>query len=638
MNFQPKVMFPLSVDINSYTSCIKIAGIPILPPLIDDDKRRDLMELKKKAVLVENRVRERQKIREQSTLSRKDSGIFTDTTCSPKDTIPGSVSDQRSDSGNAISKNLTLSAEKENFVPPKLVRQKSYTLDSPSPQLVAYMEKQREKERKPGSLKRTHTWAVSDVDRKPSSTDFKPFSTSSIGRRSRKNWNLEEARTRWKAEKKIKIVINKTPKPRKLEKTMSLSHSCPTSPLEIKNENCFTPVTSTSDRSFGTNRLNVLKPNVLRTSTPGRFDKISSSLCEGYLQPTKPPTTTPSSSVKTLHNSDSITTIDSVCCSRLESNTMPITPERDSDCRRDFEVISTLECFDQSVFDDSLSVCSSVSLNKYMQNDAVKKAHNLYSDLKQVHQQQFEELLRRHEIEKQVLFSRLSNIFMNADQSTNSFSSNQESANQMSLTLPPSRLSETSFELTDRTEAPVRSISRQLFPSLKCAVDYNDKEKNAATVITAYAKGFLVRRLFRTRRVEQIVLSIKDSISCALKLHAEENLTQADIELHRRLIVQMTADQFALVNIFNLPLIKKMAIIKSDREIRKTSRPNSGQISSASRKVYARKQTPVSDGTMQNKDKLSSKKGSNKKTVPSVTSLSERSSRSSTRTSLQPWR
>ncbi|RZF38652.1 hypothetical protein LSTR_LSTR003458 [Laodelphax striatellus] len=629
MKSQLEAMFPISLNSSSYRSCIKIAGIPILPPLIDDQKRRDLMEMKKKAVLVENRVRERLKSKEQSTLSRKDSGIFTDTTCSPKDTIPRLASDQDLVSKAATlvpeqdlasktstpaseqdlasktstldpeqdlvsktstlapeqdlaSKNLTLSAEKENFVPPKLVRQKSYTLDSPSPQLVAYMEKQREKERKPGSLKRTHTWAVSDLDRKPASTDFKPFSTSSNGRRSRKNWNLEEARTRWKAEKKIKIVINKIPKPRKLEKTVSISHSCPTSPLEIKNENCFTPVANIRRNSV--TKSNILKPNVLRTSTPGRFDKVSSSRCEFSLS--KQPVT-PSSSVKTLQNSDSITTIDSVCC-RLESNPIPITPERDNDCRQDFE--SSQELFEQNptTFDDSLSVCSSVSLNKYMQNDAVKKAHNLYSDLKHVHQQQFEELLRRHELEKQVLFSRLSNIFMNPDQL--SFSS-QSSAHQMSLTLPPSRLSETYFELTDRTvEAPVKSIRRHLFPSLKCPIDFTDREKRAATIITAYAKGYLVRRLFRTRRVEQIVLSIRDSISCALKLHTEENLTPADIDLHGRLIAQMTAGLFALDDIFNLPVIQKMAMIKSDREIRKTSRPNSGQISSGSRKYNARKQ------------------------------------------------
>lgn len=66
------------------------------------------------------------------------------------------------------------------------------------------------------------------------------------------------------------------------------------------------------------------------------------------------------------------------------------------------------------------------------------------------------------------------------------------------------------------------------------------KEK-AATIIGAHVKGYLVRRLMSTERVQGLIQTIKDALICAMELHKEntENINESDVELHRRLIQQV---------------------------------------------------------------------------------------------------
>lgn len=66
-------------------------------------------------------------------------------------------------------------------------------------------------------------------------------------------------------------------------------------------------------------------------------------------------------------------------------------------------------------------------------------------------------------------------------------------------------------------------------------------QNKAASIIGAAAKGFLTRRLFKTERVQSLILTIKEALVCAMELHAEdyENIQPADVELHRRLIQQV---------------------------------------------------------------------------------------------------
>ncbi|XP_028175206.1 uncharacterized protein LOC114363619 isoform X2 [Ostrinia furnacalis] len=93
------------------------------------------------------------------------------------------------------------------------------------------------------------------------------------------------------------------------------------------------------------------------------------------------------------------------------------------------------------------------------------------------------------------------------------------------------------------------------------------EQRAAATKIVAFAKGFLVRRLLRTDRVQGTVQTIRDALLCALQLHQErEGIRGADVGLHRRLIQQITAACYALHDTFitSTPA-ERCAMIAADR-------------------------------------------------------------------------
>lgn len=62
----------------------------------------------------------------------------------------------------------------------------------------------------------------------------------------------------------------------------------------------------------------------------------------------------------------------------------------------------------------------------------------------------------------------------------------------------------------------------------------------AASKIGAAAKGYLVRRLMKTEKVQGLIQTLKDALICAMELHMTEDIQPADVELHRRLIQQVS--------------------------------------------------------------------------------------------------
>ncbi|KOB67271.1 Uncharacterized protein OBRU01_20029, partial [Operophtera brumata] len=88
-------------------------------------------------------------------------------------------------------------------------------------------------------------------------------------------------------------------------------------------------------------------------------------------------------------------------------------------------------------------------------------------------------------------------------------------------------------------------------PQLKSYYQPTPRERAAATKIVAFAKGHLVRRLMRTERVTGTVQTIRDALLCALDLHQDrEGIRGADVDLHRRLIQQITAACYSLHDTF----------------------------------------------------------------------------------------
>ncbi|XP_045773331.1 uncharacterized protein LOC123872825 isoform X1 [Maniola jurtina] len=97
------------------------------------------------------------------------------------------------------------------------------------------------------------------------------------------------------------------------------------------------------------------------------------------------------------------------------------------------------------------------------------------------------------------------------------------------------------------------------------------QERAAATKIVAYAKGYLVRRLMKTERVQATVQTIKDALLCALQLHQDrEGIRGADVDLHRRLIQQITAACYSLHDTFVASSAEeRCALIAADRSRRR---------------------------------------------------------------------
>ncbi|XP_049873650.1 uncharacterized protein LOC126372111 isoform X2 [Pectinophora gossypiella] len=96
------------------------------------------------------------------------------------------------------------------------------------------------------------------------------------------------------------------------------------------------------------------------------------------------------------------------------------------------------------------------------------------------------------------------------------------------------------------------------------------EERVAASKIVAYAKGYLVRRLMRTERVQGTVQTIRDALMCALQLHQDRaGIRGADVDLHRRLIQQITAACYSLHDTFiaSSPA-ERCALIAADRNRR----------------------------------------------------------------------
>jgi hypothetical protein len=96
-----------------------------------------------------------------------------------------------------------------------------------------------------------------------------------------------------------------------------------------------------------------------------------------------------------------------------------------------------------------------------------------------------------------------------------------------------------------------------------------DECERAATKITAHVKGYLVRRLLKTERVQTIIRTIKDTLLFILDLHNEtiRPSNPTDLQLKSILLQQLIAGCESLRNIFfEISTPGRMAIIAKDRE------------------------------------------------------------------------
>lgn len=139
----------------------------------------------------------------------------------------------------------------------------------------------------------------------------------------------------------------------------------------------------------------------------------------------------------------------------------------------------------------------------------------------------------------------------------------------------PIPMTAANFRSTDTTiscmaDTIQNNMDRRCKPVKDCQP--TPQQRAAATKIVAHAKGYLVRRLMRTDRVQSTVQTIKDALVCALQLHQDrEGIRGADVDLHRRLIQQITAACYSLHDTFvtSTPA-ERCAVIAADRARRRS--------------------------------------------------------------------
>ncbi|CAG9760438.1 unnamed protein product [Ceutorhynchus assimilis] len=106
---------------------------------------------------------------------------------------------------------------------------------------------------------------------------------------------------------------------------------------------------------------------------------------------------------------------------------------------------------------------------------------------------------------------------------------------------------------------------RKLFPPKNDSL----KKEWAASVIAAHVKGFLTRRLLKPEKVQALVATVKDVLVCTVELHCSDYIDETDVELHRRLMNQLSATLYAFhIVFFKLSTQERMAVIAVDRQRR----------------------------------------------------------------------
>uniref|UniRef100_A0A8D9ACR9 Centriolar coiled-coil protein of 110 kDa n=1 Tax=Cacopsylla melanoneura TaxID=428564 RepID=A0A8D9ACR9_9HEMI len=175
--------------------------------------------------------------------------------------------------------------------------------------------------------------------------------------------------------------------------------------------------------------------------------------------------------------------------------------------------------------------------------------------------------------------------------------------------------------------------------------EYTEREKAAAVTLTAAGRGFLIRRLLRTQRVQHIKDTIQDTLQCAMSLQSDPTtLSPMDLELHTRLIQQLTAACYELYDtFFSLSTSEKLHIISVDRErlknvklaqqMKAEKRPSISSLTRLKRAQPATQSEPKNSSTMAGAVKVNRKPvticGSKVRRSRSVSSQDAASSKSS---------
>ncbi|KAK0170795.1 hypothetical protein PV328_008593 [Microctonus aethiopoides] len=681
-------------NMESYISCIKIRGTPILPPLMTDDRRMEMNYYKKLALAVENRLsnlRLTDKVNsevvkldeinddETSDVDKKYSKISTEHTTVSNEFCGSEINSKSIDDERKITSDeetITISTDINKFINnsdssktdvtetisdltkpsvpttldiipitmdlsnmaksgkssseieelegeiPKLIRQGSYTLDTPSPMLLAHLVEH-------------------------SADDYVPTAmTNGVNKR---EWNMIDGKTEWKYQR---VTPDSIKRPSSSENEIysnrrrnSISgcensrggnkfsrgkigrQSINTKHYIVKSVDCIPTILSKEHTS--------VSPKDQKSNIPIKKYLSNNRYMSSDNQKLKMNKNIPNvnlihkfgGSLGTLSNQSSMSNKKR---SQLDNNRMT----------KSFDMSSTPKC-KLSNSPDKLkpSIVSDKLIHVFKE---IQKTHeHQMADL--VARQQKEQIIMQQEFQKQqlLLLSKIEESFPGVSlpllaknipalsidnrlegqnySSYNSISLSKSEPNRSDPEISPingsSFESDESISLNCNVSTQNRSfacsnmscerrksnVSRELFPLDSSRIDvlvtngfiHEDKHIKAATIINAYARGYFVRRLMKTERVVTLKNTYKEALHCMLKLHVDAPLELAELNFHKRLQHQCDAASISIVELFAQDPRKLMEIISHDRQIKKSrqERPNSARssYSFATQRTLARK-------------------------------------------------
>lgn len=271
-----------------------------------------------------------------------------------------------------------------------------------------------------------------------------------------------------------------------------------------------------------------------------------------------------------------------------------IIPERETPVKRPVQILFHDNKYDEheSSSDHYDSPSKSVSLNSSSRSEL----KDLFDKMQQIQRTQLVELIRKQKEEQEMfirtfqeqqtfLLSKLSELYPDNSDTTNN---NDELVKSSETLLTECKRLLNNNETISPVCDKIDFVSESIYSSNDTLNDANvtfsndtstekhsisndphiESKTNAATKINAAVRGYLTRRLFKSERVQTLIQTIKDTLLCAMELHHEnvEKIQPADIELHRRLIQQVTAACVAFHDVFFMLSTKEqMAVIALDR-------------------------------------------------------------------------
>ncbi|XP_006568656.1 probable serine/threonine-protein kinase ndrD isoform X2 [Apis mellifera] len=704
---------------HSYVSCIKINGIPILPPMITKDIKRELSNYKESAINIEKKliisrinkqcnsntykVQKELKDIKYNHSSRENlipfeydnfnENIVTDISDVPIETfkssnenlektleydkdlnlrcksenqinlVPSTVSRSESITSSNDSNTTTLikSTTTEtvseiwkpqvpktlNIIPltlnntnlkenefqennldnlgdtPKLVRQGSYVLDTPSPILLAHMQ-----------MELTSSTCV------PSS-EYVPTSCANVNRR--KEWNVAQTKVEWEYETKNKESVPIANFYSNIDHKMCKSVSLQTKP------EC-SLATYSSTRSADCIQTMLAKEYIDKSDIQINQDKKHSIDNNNEMR----------KKLQTWNKCNSSCTFNSAC--KIGGSLENLTEQNN---------ISTSNNFMKKL---SRNTDIKNSISRLKSTIASDKLLTVYKKVQEMHKKQMAELMfRQHreqtllqkEFEKQqllllieikksfpevsvpllsenILSPAFNQIISNDNNDNKVFENNND--NMQNVKKVKNNLEDKIEYSQDHNMKMVSCPLNYIYPEMNydntpCSTKYscivqssetelsninnsikkmkekdveiqsndikNHKEKlleetedskrsniKAANVINAYTRGYLVRRMMRTERVIALKNTYKEALHCMLKLHVDAPLNRSEFNFLHRLQLQCDAASMNIVELFAQNPQKRMQVIAQDREIKQTrvERPTSARsYSFATQRTLARK-------------------------------------------------